>query len=199
MSRSTLTGMLLGCGLMLLGCGLMLLSSRPARSAPLSAAPPAASAAATGAPRPATEPRISLQGYRRGTELRFDNARVNPAWLWLLLEARRRGWTGNVKGSISGLRTYDEQAYLHRLFVDGEGAPAFNPDGPSRHLIRNVGQLGEWAQAVDVTRPQGLVRAAAQVGVQLHVPYAHEPWHVEARLPFAAPLRFAEQLRAQTD
>ena len=37
-------------------------------------------------------------------------------------------------GSLSGYRTYDQQAYLYNLFLSGEGAPA-NPPGTSSHEL----------------------------------------------------------------
>lgn len=122
---------------------------------------------------------------RRG-RYRFDQAVVTGEWLALLLWARRHGgWKGGVNGKRGGLRTYAQQASLFALFKSGLGAPAFPPNGPSRHLIRNVRDHG-WKQAVDVSDPEGLIRAAAKRGVVLHRPYQGEPWHVEAKKPFAA-------------
>jgi murein DD-endopeptidase MepM/ murein hydrolase activator NlpD len=37
-------------------------------------------------------------------------------------------------GSLSGYRTYDQQAYLYDLFLSGQGAPA-NPPGTSSHEL----------------------------------------------------------------
>lgn len=123
---------------------------------------------------------------RRKGRYRFDQARVTFAWLWLLTECRRRGWKGGINGQRGGLRTYAMQAALYALFLSGRGAPAFPPNGPSRHLIRNVGVDG-WKQAVDGSEIDELIRIAGELGVRLHRPYAHEPWHVEALEPFDAP------------
>lgn len=111
----------------------------------------------------------------------LDGARVNGLWAALLSAARTGGWDGRVKGSVSGLRTHDEQAALYRLYLAGRGAPAFPADGPSRHLLANVRVLGPWAQAVDVTHARELIRVGAELGVDLTCPYyPSEPWHVEA-------------------
>jgi len=93
------------------------------------------------------------------------------------------GWQGTLS---SGIRTRSEQAHLYKLFINGQGAPAFKADGPSRHLERNVMNHGAWYQAVDVTDPYGLIKAAKKLGVQLHQPYDSEPWHLEASRPFKA-------------
>ena len=76
------------------------------------------------------------------------------------------------------------------MFRAGVGAPAFPPNGPSRHLIRNVKKKGGWYQAVDVSNPEELIAIAGRMGVKLHRPYPHEPWHVEAAKPFYAPKSF---------
>ena len=119
---------------------------------------------------------------------RFDHATVTWDWLWVLTECRRRGWRGGVNGRRGGLRTFAMQASLYALFLAGKGAPAFHPRGPSRHLIRNVKKRGGWSQAVDCTDPEGLIRQARELGVTLHRPYPHEPWHVEAKRRFRAPV-----------
>jgi hypothetical protein len=118
---------------------------------------------------------------------RFDLGRVTRPWLWLLRSARKAGWKGRLAGSMTGLRTYNQQAYLWNLYQSGRGAPAFPPWGPSRHLIRNVQRLGRWAQAVDTQDVSRLVRIARRKGVRLRVPYSNEPWHVEAVRRFHAP------------
>lgn len=120
----------------------------------------------------------------------FGEAKVSRSWLWLLTEARKAGWRGWVNGPRGGLRTYLQQAQLFALYRSGKGAPAFPPNGPSRHLIRNVKKKGGWYQAVDVSDPQGLIAAAKKKGVELHRPYPHEPWHIEAKKPFYAPKNF---------
>lgn len=117
----------------------------------------------------------------------FGQAKVNRSWYWLLMGARRRGWVGSINGPRGGLRTYLQQAQLYALYRSGRGAPAFPPNGPSRHLIRNVKKMGQWSAAVDVSDPVGLINAAAKMGVRLHRPYPHEPWHIEAAKPFSAP------------
>jgi len=114
---------------------------------------------------------------------RLDHRRTSSAWLVLMYKARRMGWKGYVS---SGIRTRAEQAHLHHLFMIGEGAPAFKPDGPSRHLERNVLNNGGWYQAVDVTKPEQLIKLADKLGVTLHQPYGDEPWHIEATQPFYA-------------
>ena len=116
----------------------------------------------------------------------FDGARIDGLWGLLLIRARWSGWDGRVKGPVSGIRTYSEQQALHNCYLAGKCAPAFDPAGPSRHLLANVRAAGAWSQAVDVTRARQLVRVAASLGVALHQPYATEPWHVEAGEPFSA-------------
>jgi hypothetical protein len=73
------------------------------------------------------------------------------------------------------------------MFRAGVGNPAFPPNGPSRHLIRNMKARGHWSMAVDVSEPQQLIRIASKLGVALHTPYPNEPWHVEAKRPFTVP------------
>lgn len=114
---------------------------------------------------------------------RYNHNRLSSAWLVLLDKARDMGWKGSLS---SGIRTRAEQAHLHHLFLIGEGAPAFKPDGPSRHLERNVLDNGGWYQAVDVKKPEQLIKLAARLGVTLHQPYWDEPWHLEATQPFYA-------------
>ncbi len=118
---------------------------------------------------------------------RFDLGRVGRSWLWMLRGARRRGWTGSLYGSRTGLRTYAQQASLWNLYQSGRGAPAFPPWGPSRHLVRNVQRRGTWYQAVDTNDVPRLIRVARNMGVSLHTPYGNEPWHVEARRSFGPP------------
>ncbi|AKF08304.1 hypothetical protein [Sandaracinus amylolyticus] len=126
----------------------------------------------------------SLVNFRR---YRFDLGRVGRSWLWLLRTARRRGWSGSLYGSRTGLRTYAQQASLWNLYQSGRGAPAFPPWGPSRHLVRNVRRVGTWYQAVDTNDVPRLIRIARGLGVSLHRPYSREPWHVEARRSFGPP------------
>lgn len=111
-------------------------------------------------------------------------ARLTRAWAELIHRAHELGWKGSLKGSVSGLRTYSEQRELYLAFLRGEGAPAFHPSGPSRHMIKNVRRNGQWYAAVDVTRPEELIRIARRAGVDLVQPYADEPWHIEALTPF---------------
>jgi hypothetical protein len=121
---------------------------------------------------------------------KFGQASVNRTWYWLLHGARRRGWQGYINGPRGGLRTYLQQAQLYALYRSGRGAPAFPPNGPSRHLIRNVKKKGQWSMAVDVTGAEQLIRIAENMGVRLHRPYPHEPWHVEAVKPFRCPKNY---------
>ncbi|HXH97814.1 MAG TPA: peptidoglycan-binding domain-containing protein [Gaiellaceae bacterium] len=116
---------------------------------------------------------------------RFDQASVAEPWHELLFNCRGAGWGGGVNGRRGGARTYAMQLALWQLWRQGRGAPAFAPNGPSRHLRRNIDRLGGWAQAVDVTRPEDLIRLARGFGADLHQPYPTEPWHVEARRPFS--------------
>jgi LysM repeat protein len=72
-------------------------------------------------------------------------------------------------GTLSGYRTYDQQAYLYDLFLSGEGAPA-NPPGTSSH---------ELGIAVDLADP-----AMRDVVDQIGASYGwygiqSEWWHVE--------------------
>ena len=112
---------------------------------------------------------------------------VTPAWKLLLQRSRKAGWRGKTNGPLSGIRGRVEQKQLYDLWLSGRGAPAFPPSGPSRHLRRNIRFWGQWSQAVDVSRPRELVRAARSLGVELHAPYPPEPWHIEARYAFALP------------
>jgi hypothetical protein len=118
---------------------------------------------------------------------RFDLGYVGRSWLWLLRGARRRGWDGTLYGPRTGLRTYAQQASLWNAYQNGTGAPAFPPWGPSRHLIRNVGRVGPWYQAVDTSDVGGLISHGRAMGASLRVPYSNEPWHVEARRSFGPP------------
>lgn len=118
---------------------------------------------------------------------RYDLGRVGRSWLWLLRNARRRGWGGSLYGPRTGLRTYAQQASLWNAYQNGTGAPAFPPWGPSRHLVRNVRRVGTWYQAVDTSDVPGLIRIGRNLGVSLHTPYGNEPWHVEARRSFGPP------------
>lgn len=128
---------------------------------------------------------VSLQDSKsRKLEIVKGRAPLTRPWAELLHQAHMRGWKGSLNGSISGLRTYRDQLRLYRDFLRGEGAPAFHPDGPSRHVITNVRRQGQWYQAVDVSRPRELIRAAKKSGVDLYQPYADEPWHIEAQTPF---------------
>jgi LysM repeat protein len=72
-------------------------------------------------------------------------------------------------GSLSGYRTYEQQAYLYDLFLAGAGAPA-NPPGSSSH---------ELGIAVDVAEPV-MRDVIDQIGAA-HGWYgiASEWWHVE--------------------
>lgn len=115
---------------------------------------------------------------------RFDKARVTKEWYVLLTKVRERGWRGRLDGRRKGLRTYAMQAALWALFQAGLGPPAFPPNGPSRHMIRNVRKVGGWYMAVDTTHAADLVAHASHLGVRLHRPYGGEPWHVEAKASF---------------
>lgn len=134
-------------------------------------------------------PGISLQESR---QVRFPSEEwrgtpVTPAWKMLLERSRKAGWRGKTNGPLSGVRRHGQQKYLYDLWIRGRGAPAFPPSGPSRHLLRNIRRWGQWSQAVDVSRPRELVRAARSLGVELYAPYDPEPWHIEARYAFSLP------------
>jgi hypothetical protein len=97
---------------------------------------------------------------------RFDGAAVTPLFRVLLTKCRAMGWRGRITGSRGGLRLRDREP-------------------GSRHARSIVKKLGQWSQAVDVTDPEGLIRAAASLDVtlrQTHLP--SEPSHVEAAGPF---------------
>lgn len=113
----------------------------------------------------------------------WNHERLSSPWMMLLSKAHQMGWRGELN---SGIRTYGEQAHLYSLFVRGLGAPAFKPNGPSRHLEGNVKNHGGWYQAVDVTYPLTLMKLARRIGVPLHQPYVDEPWHLESAHPFSA-------------
>lgn len=135
----------------------------------------------------ASEGGVQTVSGRAFARYRFDAGVVSRSWHWLLRSARNRGWRGTLYGPRTGLRTYAQQAALWNAYQSGRGAPAFPPWGPSRHLIRNVGRVGRWYQAVDTNDVGTLIRIARGLGVSLHVPYAGEPWHVEARRRFSPP------------
>lgn len=117
---------------------------------------------------------------------KFGPGKVRGSWWLLLTRARKHGWKGNLTGPRSGGRTYVMQAGLYALYRAGIGAPAFPPGGPSRHMLRNIRGRKHWKQAVDVSDPQGLIRAAKKAGVELHQPYASESWHIESKRRFNA-------------
>lgn len=84
---------------------------------------------------------------------------------------------------VSGYRTYDEQAELYRLYLDGLGNLAA-PPGTSNH---------EFGLAADVTTEDielvALGDAAYENGLRQPVP--GEPWHLELnpdRQPLEAPM-----------
>lgn len=112
---------------------------------------------------------------------------LTPAWTELLLRARKNGWQGKTNGTLSGLRTGKGQKRLWKCFRAGRCPPAFHPQGPSRHIVRNVRRWGQWSQAVDVSRPGQLVSVARELGVPLRQPYLDEPWHVEALAVWTLP------------
>jgi hypothetical protein len=126
----------------------------------------------------------------RVTYRKFDAATVSGQWFDLLTACRKHGWRGSLTGPRSGSRTYFMQKGLWLLYLAGKGAAAFNPDAPDpahkrRHMRSNIKTLGPWSQAVDVSDPEGLIAAAAKLGVALHRPYnPPESWHVEAVKPF---------------
>lgn len=120
----------------------------------------------------------------------YGQATVSVEMWALLTRCRRLGWKGSVDGLRGGSRSYLMQKALWLLYQSGRGAPAFNPDAPDpqhlhRHMRSNIAALGGWSNAVDVSDPEGLIRAAAKLGVTLHRPYLpRETWHVEAVHPF---------------
>lgn len=109
----------------------------------------------------------------------FDGKRVSSKWFWLLSSMRQAGWRGRLH---SGVRSYEEQRRLHEKFLAGLGAPAFDPDGPSRHLLRNA-RL-PFQHAVDISASTQFMRLARRAGIYLSRPYADEPWHLEAGSDF---------------
>lgn len=132
---------------------------------------PGPSAPAASAPR-----KVALQPTRFYL---FDRKRVSPEWFWFLSLARSSGWKGHLR---SGVRTYSEQSRLYDKFVAGTGAPAFPPDGPSRHMRENT--RASWQHAVDVSHSGSLLRLARSSRVRLKRPYPSEPWHLEAGRDF---------------
>lgn len=111
----------------------------------------------------------------------FKGARVTPEMKSLLVEAKRLGWKGSLNGPLSGIRTYQQQNQLYQKFLNG-GPPAFAPGGESRHELDNVEELGPLSMAVDVSKPNQLIKIAKKLGVNLVAPYPDEPWHIEAVL-----------------
>lgn len=128
------------------------------------------------APAASSAPLVSLKS--NGLYL-FDRKRVSPEWFWFLSLARSSGWRGHLR---SGVRTYSEQSRLYDKFRAGTGAPAFPPDGPSRHMREN--NRKPWQHAVDVSYSSDLLRVARASRVHLKRPYASEPWHLEAARDF---------------
>lgn len=124
------------------------------------------------------------------TYRKYGAALVSSEVWWLLTKCRTLGWKGAVDGSRAGARTYAQQKALWEAYLAGKGNPAFNPDAPDpkhlhRHMVLNIEALGGWSNAVDVSDPEGLIRAAAKLGIALHRPYnPPESWHVESRHPF---------------
>jgi hypothetical protein len=120
----------------------------------------------------------------------YGQATVSAEMFVLLHRCTRLGWKGSVDGVRGGSRTYLMQKALWLLYQSGRGAPAFNPDATDphhlhRHMRSNIAVLGGWSNAVDVSDPVGLIRAAARLGITLHRPYnPPETWHVEAVKPF---------------
>lgn len=128
---------------------------------------------------------MSRQLQLRPVPAKGGKAPTTRSWHLLLRRAKQEGWKGHLNGPISSVRTRSDQKYLYEAFLAGWGAPAFHPDGPSRHLARNIRWRGQWAQAVDVSRAEELIVVAREkLGVFLHQPYSDEPWHIEARSPF---------------
>jgi hypothetical protein len=125
-----------------------------------------------------------LQSKSKNPQLVRQAGTLTRSWSALIFAAQMSGWQGSLNGDISGVRTYKEQKELHRDFLRGVSPAAFHPDGPSRHILKNINKKGQWSQAVDVSRPRELIRVAADFGVELYQPYKDEPWHIEARKPF---------------
>lgn len=72
-------------------------------------------------------------------------------------------------GSLSGYRTYSQQAYLYDLFLSGQGAPA-NPPGTSTHEI---------GIAIDLSDP-AMRNAVDQIGPSYGwYGISSEWWHIE--------------------
>lgn len=126
-----------------------------------------------------------LQSTNKNPQLIREAGKLTRSWAALIFAAQMNGWSGSLNGPISGVRTYGEQKDLHKKFVLGLGPPAFHPDGPSKHILKNINREGQWSQAVDVSRPGELIRVARTLGVDLYRPYDDEPWHIEAKRPFA--------------
>jgi hypothetical protein len=118
-----------------------------------------------------------------------SKAKVTAPWFWLLTTAQRLGWKGDLKGSVSGLRTYEEQLGFFRASLRRGGNPAFNPDwdnvSKAHHLLPLTKFYGDSMMAVDVTEAEQLVEIAKKLHVHLTRPYnkpgmkKKEPWHVE--------------------
>jgi LAS superfamily LD-carboxypeptidase LdcB len=72
-------------------------------------------------------------------------------------------------GTLSGYRTYDQQAYLYDLFLSGEGAPA-NPPGTSSH------ELGIAVDVADVSMRDVIDQIGPTYG---WYGIQSEWWHVE--------------------
>lgn len=74
-------------------------------------------------------------------------------------------------GPLSAYRTYDQQAYLYNLYLQGQGAPA-NPPGTSSH---------EYGNAVDLASP-GMRSIVDSIGSQFGWGKIYGPsewWHVD--------------------
>jgi LysM repeat protein len=73
-------------------------------------------------------------------------------------------------GPVSAFRTYEQQAYLHDLYLSGQGAPA-NPPGTSSH---------ELGIAVDLAEPE-MRSVVDEIGAAhgWYAPHSNEWWHIE--------------------
>lgn len=145
-------------------------------------------------------PAVTLQ---EGRQVRFKTevwmgTPVTPVWKELLERSKKAGWKGKTNGPRSGIRSYAQQERFYRLWRKGRGAPAFPPNGPSRHLGRNIARWGQWSQAVDVSRPKELIRIAGSLGAPLYAPYPPEPWHIQARHVFSLPEEKRETVEEKT-
>jgi hypothetical protein len=100
---------------------------------------------------------------------------VSREWYPVLIEARRRGWDGDVS---EGRRDLARQRFFFNCMqcccCNNCNTAAF-PSPFAPHI-----RVGRGDHAIDVTEPDELIRILENMGLDVHRPVAGEDWHVEA-------------------